>query len=451
MKEISDTQLDELIRDTIKDSAEPAVGDCPDEDAMIDYLQIPLEERDPELDRHFATCGKCLRALVEMHKDLELFHKTPPLRKVPRKVWKRFALATGILPARLVWALRPAYALALVVVVFVGGFLSGHGRSVALERMQDPLIEGYKDANALRERMSRAQSEHDVAFAADRVEVFRAAGNGKEYWYPTWGRKSVDLKAIAEGSQHASLKPRYDEYLKEWTDIFLELSDILVQRGKLDGAMRVFQCLTNAHPDDKSFWFALGELYKINGQHREAIDVYEQMIKRGLADRDPRPWNFAGWSYFESGEYDKALECYNRALEVFPDYAKCLYNRALVFKAVGKTQFYKRDFQRALALTLNAYRKEGDTNPRVPFSLAVLSVEKGETEAAISYLKQALQQDRTYAVRMAKERAFVAHSLWMFSSPYYSKFRELHDRYLIPGRRFSMRLEKDFNPGRFSE
>ncbi len=40
--------------------------------------------------------------------------------------------------------------------------------------------------------------------------------------------------------------------------------------------------------------------------------------------------------YHQQGEFDKALENYNKALALKPDYQSALSNRAVLMKAMGK-------------------------------------------------------------------------------------------------------------------
>lgn len=57
-----------------------------------------------------------------------------------------------------------------------------------------------------------------------------------------------------------------------------------------------------------------------------------------------------GNAYHEAGDYEQALEAYNRALKLMPDHADALYNRGLTLRKLGRCDDALRDYDRALEL-----------------------------------------------------------------------------------------------------
>lgn len=248
--------------------------------------------------------------------------------------------------------------------------------------------EGFRDVGRLRLLLAHTQTRDATVTVARQVRVLTVAANGTTFPYPTFGQEPPNVMAIGEGvRQSPALRTEYYDYLAQWPDIFRQLGDSLFVAGNLDGAIQVLDSLRQVPPynRDKSLFFLLAETYKMRGDHRQAIAVYDDMISRGIAEQDPRPYHYAGWSCFERAthgqdhDYDRALAYYDHALRIFPRYGKVFFNKALAYQAKGGLSAAERvrlvddNLQRALALTLEAYAHEGDTNPKDPlyFSTAV--------------------------------------------------------------------------------
>jgi tetratricopeptide (TPR) repeat protein len=57
-----------------------------------------------------------------------------------------------------------------------------------------------------------------------------------------------------------------------------------------------------------------------------------------------------GNAYYEAGEYEAAVEAYNRALQLRPDFIEALNNRGVVLNGLGNFEDALKDFDRALRL-----------------------------------------------------------------------------------------------------
>jgi tetratricopeptide (TPR) repeat protein len=57
-----------------------------------------------------------------------------------------------------------------------------------------------------------------------------------------------------------------------------------------------------------------------------------------------------GNAYYEAGDYQQALEAYNRALELRPDLPEALSNRGILLRRLGRYEEALRDYNRALEL-----------------------------------------------------------------------------------------------------
>jgi len=311
----------------------------------------------------------------------------------------------------------------------------------------------FRDAAQFLTLIKRAPT-NDLTNAAQQIRVIPAVAGDMTYPYLVWGNQP-NVATIAEGLQKfPDLEALHWQCLKQWSEIFIESGDILVQTGKINDAIFVFEFLTK-DPHDKALLYGLAELYKMDLRHQDAIAIYEDMIARSWAENDPRPWHYAGFSYEELGDFEKALKYYDQALNIFPNYAKVFYNKAQIYlKLPGlspqeKERLYKENFQMALELTLKAYEKD-DNNPRIPFTLAILYAVQRDWGHSLSYLESAMQRDRTYVVRAEKERALAIFQDRL-NEPYYSQFANLLGRYRPVQGKFSAELRGEFNPTIFLE
>lgn len=59
-----------------------------------------------------------------------------------------------------------------------------------------------------------------------------------------------------------------------------------------------------------------GKAYLDVGQYHKALDCFEKALQ--LKPDDPELWNFKGIVLRSAGLYEEAVECFNRSLEIDP-------------------------------------------------------------------------------------------------------------------------------------
>ena len=293
----------------------------------------------------------------------------------------------------------------------------------------------------------------------DLVQLPRSAGGA--YTLPTLLQVRGEASALGSTlDRDAGLRAEVDDYSSRFSTTLLALSDLLVETGKVEQARKLFAYLRREHPEDVANWFAEGEMRKLEQDHTGAIALYEEMIQRGMATTDPRPYHFAGYSYSVLDNFDQALKYYKRALEISPNYAKVYYNVAQLYRqkselAPGeRDRLYDENLKRAIATTEQAYQTTHDTNPRVTFTLSILHAgRKGATkqdrESALDFLKRALQRERSYVLRAQSEPAFEFFRD-LRNEPYHTRFQELLDQYRPRSSQFGAR-QGSYDPKVFVE
>src|SRR5258708_39195789 len=84
----------------------------------------------------------------------------------------------------------------------------------------------------------------------------------------------------------------------------------------------------------------MGNAYADLGLYKEAIEAYQQAIKRNANSSNPqplsKPHNNLGLAYAASNRLAEAIAEFNQAVELRPDYAVAHYNLGVANLQLGK-------------------------------------------------------------------------------------------------------------------
>ncbi len=135
--------------------------------------------------------------------------------------------------------------------------------------------------------------------------------------------------------------------------------------------------------------YNLGLEYQNKGDHKKAIAYYDAYLKAGgrTPEMTAEGHNNRAIAYRASGEDDKALADYNKAIELDPSNANFYVNRGNLLKASGEADGAIRDYSKAIELKpdhLNAYINRG-----------VAYNDKQDREKAIADYTKAIEIDPT--------------------------------------------------------
>ncbi len=141
-------------------------------------------------------------------------------------------------------------------------------------------------------------------------------------------------------------------------------------------------------PENKAIaYYHRGGTYYHWGQLDHAIEDYDRALQ--LDPDFPDVFNDRGWIYVRTGKFDQAIADFDRAIELKPDYALAFVNRAAAY--MGKGQF-----DQAIDDSDQAIRLEPD-NAKAFNTRGVLYLNTGEFDRAIQDLDQALRLNPDYA------------------------------------------------------
>jgi tetratricopeptide (TPR) repeat protein len=100
--------------------------------------------------------------------------------------------------------------------------------------------------------------------------------------------------------------------------------------------------------------------FRRNADYRTALSIWEDTVRK--RENNPRAQNSLGAMYFAERRFDEAMRCYNRAIELKPEYADAHYNRAISLMLTNDDGGAVRDFDKYISLkpdSADAYINRG--------------------------------------------------------------------------------------------
>jgi tetratricopeptide (TPR) repeat protein len=161
----------------------------------------------------------------------------------------------------------------------------------------------------------------------------------------------------------------------------------LLKAGDVKGAALACKELTDGYPDYAPGWASACRVALALGNAGKAVDYIEQalllapstarfLVLKAVALRtggahaeaesaataaavrcgsDAAPYHELGNYYMGTGAFPEALRCFTRAVELAPESADFLFNRATLLRIVGELEEAEREYDRLIALKPDEY------------------------------------------------------------------------------------------------
>jgi Tfp pilus assembly protein PilF len=127
-------------------------------------------------------------------------------------------------------------------------------------------------------------------------------------------------------------------------------------------------------------WYNVAWDYSLRGENEKAIEHYEKVLE--LKPDDVRTVNNMGLAYIQLNRLDEAEKNFRRALEIDPKYAEALGN-------LGLLRFQRKDWNGAIRYYTQALAiKPGD--PRALNNMGLSRLQQGFPDQAEEYFRQAI-------------------------------------------------------------
>jgi len=98
-------------------------------------------------------------------------------------------------------------------------------------------------------------------------------------------------------------------------------------------------------------WFKKGDALDDRGRYKEAIECYDRALE--IDPQFNKTWNNKGIALDDLGRYEEAIECYDRALEIDPQYKWAWNNKGLALDHLVSYEEAIKYYDRALAIDPN--------------------------------------------------------------------------------------------------
>ncbi len=127
------------------------------------------------------------------------------------------------------------------------------------------------------------------------------------------------------------------------------------------------------------------------GRYDEGIDELQQAIEMGVTRYDlEEVYTVLGNNYDALELYDEAINAYEKAIELNPDYYKARVNLGITYRHIGDIDQAEENYKRALSI-------EPDY-AELHASIGALYIFKAEPELAIESLERSIELDSQVAV-----------------------------------------------------
>lgn len=168
---------------------------------------------------------------------------------------------------------------------------------------------------------------------------------------------------------------------------YTHLASMYKEMGKSNAAVQVLEQGLEKNPGDILLLAKLGIVLADSGNWQRAIPILELCVRK--EDFDPEKFNFLGIAYYQGGDFAKALQNYDRALELDR-------NNAAVYSNIGGVHlalFLRNRQEHELVQTERNFKKALEIDPKL-FSacngLGVTYRKTGRNAEAIAYWRKAL-------------------------------------------------------------
>jgi arylsulfatase A-like enzyme/Flp pilus assembly protein TadD len=178
---------------------------------------------------------------------------------------------------------------------------------------------------------------------------------------------------------------------RDFTPAYVYLSQTLVARGRADEAVRTLDEGVRANPGNYALLSAFGTLLVMSRQDDRAEEILQKAI--AVIDFDPDAWNNLGGIRMRKGDFEKALECFDRAVSLDGGFFPAHMNIGAARMAMYLNQGRDPD---NLTSAVESFRRAVSLDPGSNAALRGLagaSMTAGKVDEAIAAWEKAIAAD----------------------------------------------------------
>jgi tetratricopeptide (TPR) repeat protein len=115
-----------------------------------------------------------------------------------------------------------------------------------------------------------------------------------------------------------------------------QLGLIYQKRGELDAAAGSFKRAVEIDPRETDAHYQLGRIARQEGRLNEAVQHFERVVRLEPAHSQNEIWRETGLVYYDAGQYQDALEMFDKFLDKRPSDAEARYWRGMTLNKLGR-------------------------------------------------------------------------------------------------------------------
>lgn len=184
----------------------------------------------------------------------------------------------------------------------------------------------------------------------------------------------------------------------------------LEKRNQWQQIIDLLKPIVEQEKADAEILRALGFAYSQLDRYDEARYCYKQWLE--LEPNRAQPYYNIAYTFYDAGQWKEAVEWFDKALEISPDYLVCLYRKGVALYMDGKTRKAKDTLRQAVIVYQNF--NDGDFKRRLNkyyyrsiFYLGKSYLGVGSFKNARACFEKVLQEDRRNYI----DKLFVKYNL----------------------------------------
>jgi tetratricopeptide (TPR) repeat protein len=171
---------------------------------------------------------------------------------------------------------------------------------------------------------------------------------------------------------------------------YLSFGSTFFERGYMDQAEAFFRLAMRDDPSGAEALYGLGSVYLQQAKNSEARKSFERAIglHANYPGTMPKAWNNLGILAAREGRTDEAIQNFQRALQIDPDFVISLENLGSAYRQAKRWEDAQKVLQRALRLS----PEDAEAN----YGMGMVFAQLDDTEQAYEYLRRALASRPAY-------------------------------------------------------
>ena len=272
--------------------------------------------------------------------------------------------------------------------------------------------------------------------AGDIVKIYQRIIENERFGEDFKNIPRTDRERIAKALPFAGAETGY-----EFGRNYLSLGSVFYERGYADASEAFFRRALQDDPTSAEALYGLGSVYLQQQKMKEARDSFERALKHQASypGTIPNAWNNLGILSARESNTGRAIEFFQRALQIDPAHLIALMNLGNAYRQQKEWLEAKKTLQRAFDIAPD--------DPEVNYSLGMVCAQLEESDRAEEYLKRAVSLRPVYPEALnnlgvldlrTKRKEAAAHSFEesiRVAPEYDQSYLNLARVYAIEGRR----------------